>query len=128
MVLVIDRSWTRHSLAPKDYLTSGRDCYTFCYTYRVRSVTDDYRILESALKHGISELEIAYVLDFKNPTRRYYAIHDDGEGNGQDMVVAHTGTRPWAIEVGVCYRAEENVVFHASKVTPKFQTMYEAEP
>ncbi len=109
-------------------LTSLAICYTFRYTSRVRLVTDDYRILESALKHGISELEIAYVLDFRNPTRRYYAIHDDEEGNGQDMVIAHTGTRPWAIEVGLCYRANENVVFHASKVTPKFQTMYEAEP
>ncbi len=89
---------------------------------------DDYRILGSAYEHGITEYEIACVLSEKNPTRRSYDMHDDGDGNGQDMFVAHTGTRPWPIEVGVCYRKHENVVFHARKVTPEFARLYEAEP
>lgn len=89
---------------------------------------EDYRILDSAKKHGITEQEIHYVLSDKNPTRRSYEMHDDGDGNAQDMFVAHTGTRPWPIEVGMSYRPDENVVFHADKVTPEFEKLYEAEP
>lgn len=88
---------------------------------------DRYRILENALKHGITEQEIHYVLSDNNPTRRSYILHDDEDGNPQDMYVSHTGTRPWAIEVGVSYRPDENVVFHAAKVTPEFAILYEAE-
>ncbi len=91
-------------------------------------VVEDYRILESARKHGITDQEIHYVLSDQNPTRRTYEMHDDKHCNAQDMFVAHTGTRPWAIEVGVSYRANENVVFHAQKVTPEFELLYEAEP
>ena len=90
-------------------------------------VEDDYRVLESASKHGITEPEIHSVLSDNNPTRRAYLLHDDEDGNAQDMYVAHTGTRPWAIEVGVSYRPGENVVFHAAKVTPEFAILYEAE-
>lgn len=86
------------------------------------------RIVESAYKHGITEAEILYVLDENNPTRRAYVMHDDAEGNAQDMFVAHSGTRPWAIEVGVSYRPNENIVFHAARLTPKFKKLYEAEP
>ncbi len=67
-------------------------------------------------------------LSDKNPTRRSYEMHDDEDGNAQDMYVAHTGARPWAIEVGVSYHQHENIVFHASKVTPAFRKLYEAEP
>jgi hypothetical protein len=88
---------------------------------------EGYRILESALKHGITEEEIHYVLSDKNPTRRAYEMHDDEEGNAQDMFVAHTGTRPWPVEVGISYCQDENVVFHANKVTPEFEKLYKAE-
>lgn len=88
----------------------------------------DYRILSSAYKHGITKQEIDYVLSDKNPTRRFYEMHDDEDGNAQDMCVAHTGTRPWAIEVGLCYRSNENLVFHASKVSSEYKAPYEAEP
>jgi len=91
-------------------------------------VPEEYRILSSANRHGISEEEIDYVLSDMNPTRRSYIMHDDDDGNAQDMFVAHTGTRPWPIEVGVSYRPNENVVFHADKVTPEFEELYEAEP
>lgn len=63
-----------------------------------------------------------------NPKRRCYEMHDDAEGNAQDMYVGHTGTRPYPLEVGVSYRENENVVFHAAKVTPEFEKLYEAEP
>ena len=91
-------------------------------------MVEDYRILDSAYKHGITEQEIHYVLSDQNPTRRSYIMHDDDDGNAQDMFVSHTGTRPWPIEVGVSYRPDENVVFHADKVTPAFEELYEAEP
>jgi hypothetical protein len=91
-------------------------------------MTELLRILESAYKHGITEQEILFVLDDKNPTRRSYIMHDDDDGNAQDMFVAHTGTRPWPIEVGISYRVDESIVFHASKLTPEYQNMYETEP
>jgi hypothetical protein len=91
-------------------------------------VVEDYRILDSAYKHGITEQEIHHVLSDKNPTRRAYEMHDDDAGNAQDMYVADTGTRPWAIEVGMSYRPDENIVFHASRVTSEFEKLYEAEP
>ena len=54
-------------------------------------------------------------------------MHDDNEGNAQDMFVGHSGTRPWPIEVWISYRPDENVVFHAARVTPEFRELYEAE-
>ena len=87
----------------------------------------DYRILKSAFKHGITEQEIDYALSDKNPTRRFYEMHDDKDGNAQDMVIAHTGTRPWAVEIGLCYLTNENVVFHASKISSEFKKQYEVE-
>jgi len=86
-----------------------------------------YKVRVSAYKHGISQAEIAYVLSAANPTRRTYELHDDKEGNAQDMFVAHTGTRPWAIEVGVSYRENVDVIFHASRVSKKFEKLYEGE-
>ncbi|MBY0549269.1 MAG: hypothetical protein K2W95_18485 [Candidatus Obscuribacterales bacterium] len=91
-------------------------------------MVQDYRILDSARKHGITDQEIDYVLSDKNPTQRAYEMHDDDDGNAQDMFVAHTGTRPWPIEVGLSYRAKENIVFHANKVTPEYEKLYKAEP
>lgn len=91
-------------------------------------MSEGYTVLESAYKHGITEQEIHYVLSDKNPTRRSYAMHDDENGNAQDMFVAYSGTRPWPVEVGLTYRRGENVVFHADKVTPQFEKLYEAEP
>jgi len=93
----------------------------------MESEFNDYRILDSALKHGIEEREIDYVLDSKNPTQQYYELHDDENGNAQDMVVAHTGTRPWPIEVGISYRDTETVIFHANKVSEEFSKRYEQE-
>ncbi len=52
---------------------------------------DGYRILGSAYKHGITEQEIHHVLSEKNPTRRCYEMHDDENGNAQDMYVATQG-------------------------------------
>lgn len=88
---------------------------------------DGYRILGSAYKQGITEQEIHHVLSEKNPTRRCYEMHDDENGNAQDMYVGCTGTRPWPIEVGISYSADENIVFHASKVTPQYEKLYKAE-
>ncbi len=91
-------------------------------------MVEGYRIIGSAFKHGITEFEIDYVLSDKNPTRRSYEMHDDEDGNAQDMYVAHTGTRPWPIEVAVSYGTSENIVFHASKVSSKFEELYKSEP
>lgn len=87
-----------------------------------------YRILQSALKHGIDEPEIDFVLRNNNPTRRCYELHEDRYGNAQDMFVGYVESRPWPIEVALAYRDDETVVFHARKVSPAFRTLYESEP
>lgn len=89
---------------------------------------NEYRILDSAYKHGITEREIDNVLSDKNRTQRCYEMHDDENGNPQDMFVAHTGTRPWPIEVGVAYLPDEDLVFHASKVSTVYRFLYKSEP
>ena len=91
-------------------------------------MSEGYKILDSALKHGITELEIDEVLREQNLTRRSYELPDDGQGNARDMCVAYVGTRPWPIEIGICYGPTEDVVFHASRITPRFRELYEAEP
>ncbi len=87
----------------------------------------EYRILDSAYKHGITEEEIDYVLSDENPTRRWYEMHDDENGNPQEMFVAHTGTRPWPIEVGIAYLFNEDLVFHASKISTIYRFLYKSE-
>ena len=87
----------------------------------------EYRILDSAFKHGITESEIDSVLSDMNPTRRIYDMHDDKNGVPQDMYVAHTGTRPWAIEVSVAYRETETVIFHANRISNEYRKFYEGE-
>jgi hypothetical protein len=91
-------------------------------------MADLVRILDSAYKHGIRKEEILLLLDERNETLRSYPLHEDQDGNPQEMLVGHTGTRSWPIEIGVCYRATEPVVFHAAKLTPEFRKLYEAEP
>lgn len=87
----------------------------------------EYRILPSAYKHGITEAEIDNVLSDVNFTQRIYEMHDDERGNPQDMYVAHTGTRPWPIEVAVARRQNETVVFHASKISTIYRFYYKSE-
>ncbi len=87
----------------------------------------EFRILDSALKHGISREEIMIVLSDENPTQRCYVMHCDEMGNPQDMYVAHTATRPWPIEVAVVYLPYEDLVFHASKVSTVYRFLYKSE-
>lgn len=86
-----------------------------------------YRILPSALKHGVSESEIDFVLSSNNPTLRCYELHDDRDGNAQDMFVGFTDSRPWPIEIALSYRDDEIVVFHASKISASNRKLYESE-
>jgi hypothetical protein len=86
-----------------------------------------YRILPSALEHGVTERDIQYVLLPGNPMTRFYILHDDAEGNGQEMAVGYT-ERERLIEIAICYRPNETVIFHADSVTLTYKEYYEAEP
>jgi hypothetical protein len=85
------------------------------------------RILKSAFKHGISEYEILSALSDTNVTKSSFVMDDDGDGNPQDMFVAFPDNQPYAIEVGICYKIDEDVVFHADKLTKFFAKLYERE-
>jgi hypothetical protein len=80
------------------------------------------RILEAALKHGITQRQIREAL--ADRLRRNFEIHQDEHGNPQDMVVGHTESEV-LLEIGICYRATTDVIFHANKVTAHYKRLYE---
>lgn len=83
---------------------------------------DRIRILKSALEHGITQRQIREAL--ADELRRNFEIHEDEHGNPQDMVVGHT-EREVLLEIGICYRAKTDVIFHANKVTAYYKRLYE---
>jgi hypothetical protein len=80
------------------------------------------RILKAALKHGIIQRQILEALADK--LRRNFEIHEDEHGNPQDMVVRHTDSEV-LLEIGVCYRARTDVIFHANKATAHYKRLYQ---
>lgn len=79
------------------------------------------RILKAALKHGITEGEIREALADK--FRRNFEVNEDEYGNPQDMAVGHT-QRGVLLEIGICYKALTDIIFHASKVTAHYKRLY----
>jgi hypothetical protein len=99
------------------------------YKEQVRVLNDDfpYKILSSALEHGVTKRDIQYVLYPGNPTTRYYLMHDDEDGNGQEMAVGFTESER-CIEIGIGYQQHTTIIFHADSITPAYKKLYKAEP
>lgn len=78
---------------------------------------------KSAFDHKITKDQIEEVLANKWELTKWFPIHDDANGNSQDMVVGfdNEGT---SIEIGLSYIDDDEVVFHADKVTTAWQTEY----
>jgi hypothetical protein len=81
------------------------------------------RILKSALKHGITELQIRQVLSDRYTTKQY-PIHDDSHGNPQEMLVGYTQSNV-LLEIAVRYGSDFNDIFHSNKVSAKYKKLYE---
>lgn len=77
----------------------------------------------SAFEHGITEDQIEEVLANRWGTTKWFQIHDDGEGNSQDMA-AGFDAEGCPIEIGITYRADDEVIFHADSVTSVWEVRY----
>ena len=81
------------------------------------------RFRESAFDHGITEDQIREVIANKWGMTKWFPIHDDSDGNSQDMAVGFDAEGA-DIEIGISYIEDDDMVFHADNVTPNWQVEY----
>ncbi len=84
------------------------------------------RFRDSAFEHGITKEQIEDLLADKWGMTKWFPIHDDAQGNSQDMAVGFDAEGD-PIEVGITYIDDDEVVFHADTMTPTWQTRYNEE-
>jgi hypothetical protein len=78
---------------------------------------------QSAFTHGIATTQIEEVLANRWGMTRWFQIHDDKNGNSQDIVVGFDA-EGIALEIGVTYTGSDDVIFHANKLTPSWEVRY----
>jgi hypothetical protein len=54
---------------------------------------------------------------------KWFAIHDDKNGNSQDMVVGFDAEGN-VLEIGVTYEVNDEVIFHADSLTITWKNRY----
>ncbi|MBX9724614.1 MAG: hypothetical protein K2X81_24630 [Candidatus Obscuribacterales bacterium] len=54
---------------------------------------------------------------------KWFKIHDDFDGNSQDMVVGFD-SKGILLEVGITYLDDDEVVFHADCATSSWQSLF----
>ncbi len=81
------------------------------------------RFRQSAFEHGITEGQITEVISNRWGMTKWFKIHDDAEGNSQDMAVGFDA-EGMMIEVGMAYIDDDEVVFHADNMTPAWASSY----
>jgi hypothetical protein len=81
------------------------------------------RFRQSAFEHDITEDQIEEVLLDRWGMTKWFKIHDDDDGNSQDMAVGFDREGS-PLEVGLTYINDDEVVFHADDVTPAWQIQY----
>lgn len=77
----------------------------------------------SAFRNGITEDQIREVLADHWGMTRWFKINYDKHGNSQDMAVGFDA-EGISIEIGLTYIADDDVVFHADKVTTTWKTRF----
>jgi hypothetical protein len=77
----------------------------------------------NAFEHGITKTQIQDVLANRWGMTKWFPMHDDEDGNSQDMVVGFDAEGA-GIEIGLTYQDNYDVVFHADKVTASWQMKY----
>lgn len=78
---------------------------------------------DSAFDHDITQDQIEEVLANKWGMTKWFPIHDDEDGNSQDMAVGFDAEGN-GLEVGLSYIEDDEVVFHADNMTLSWQTEY----
>jgi hypothetical protein len=84
---------------------------------------DKILIRESALKHGITEIEILEVLADQSLTKPF-EMHEDKWGNPQEMLVGFTQASV-LLEIAVRYTEGWDEIFHANRVSAPYRKLYE---
>ncbi len=95
--------------------------YSNRYTIGVVHVVE-IKILSSALKHGITEKEILSLSAY-DKARARFEIHEDENGNPQEMIVGFSQNGK-LLEIAVKYTAANDVIFHASKASFKYRRLF----
>lgn len=79
---------------------------------------------QSAFDHGLTELQMEQVLLDKWGGTKWFKIHDDDDGNSQDMAVGFDGDGGGPFEIGVTYIDDDEVVFHGNDANAFWQQRY----
>lgn len=81
---------------------------------------------DTAFEHGIQKGRIEEVLANKWGQTKWFEIHEDVQGNSQDMAVGFDAEGN-ALEIGISYIGDHEWVFHAMAVTPAWRKRYSEE-
>jgi hypothetical protein len=81
------------------------------------------RFRSSAFDHGITRNQIEEVLASIWGMTKWFAIHDDEDGNSQDMAVGFDADGN-GLEIGISYIDDDEVIFHADTMAPAWQSEY----
>jgi hypothetical protein len=77
----------------------------------------------SSFDHGIAKEQMQAVLADRWQMTKWFAIHDDRKGNSQDMAVGFDA-EGCLLEIGISYVDDDEIVFHADKVSPNWKNKY----
>ncbi len=81
------------------------------------------RFRASAFQHGITKDQMEEVLASQWGMTRWFKIHDDHDGNSQDMVIGFDAEGV-LIEVGLTYIDDDEFIFHADSATSSWKDKY----
>ena len=84
------------------------------------------RFRSSASDHGVTQECVQDVLANQWGLTKWFEIHEDADGNSQDMVVGFDNEGR-LLEIGMTYIYDDEVVFHADAATPDWQNRYNEE-
>lgn len=84
------------------------------------------KFLPSAFRHKVTKYQIGEVLANTFGTTKWFSIHDDRDDNLQDMVLGFD-SQARMLEVGITYIGDDEIVFHAQKITSDWSERYRGE-
>ena len=78
----------------------------------------------SSFDHALTQLQMEQVLADKWGGTKWFRIHDDDDGNSQDMAVGFDAEGGGPFEIGISYIGDDEVVFHGNYANAFWQQMY----
>lgn len=77
----------------------------------------------SAFQHGVTKDQMEEVLVNQWGMTRWFKIHDDHNGNSQDMAIGFDAEGV-LIEVGITYVDNDEFIFHADEATTTWERRF----